>query len=148
MTVEGTTNGNSTRPASFPPVPPVPVRAVLVPPVSPFTTVAVPLALQLSGKLPLVMGRVRRVHDIVGTPRAIAFALLGMAGLLASTWKQLVQRLYVGLSGREWLVKAAALFTLLVPAYLGSHRYLVASLVGLGVMIGLAGYLAALVRRR
>jgi len=76
--------------------------------------VAVPLALQLSGKSPLVMDRIRRVSETVGTPRAVAFALLGMAGLLASTWKQLVQRLYVGLTGREWLVKAAALFTLLL----------------------------------
>lgn len=46
------------------------------------------------------------------------------------------------------LTVVVALFTLLVPAYLGTHRYLVASLVGLAVMIGLAGYLAALVRRR
>ena len=46
------------------------------------------------------------------------------------------------------LTVVVALFTLLVPAYLGSHRYLLASLVGLAVMIGLAGYLAALVRRR
>ena len=46
------------------------------------------------------------------------------------------------------LTVVVALFTLLVPAYLGSHRYLVASLVGLVVMIGLAGYLATLVRRR
>ena len=46
------------------------------------------------------------------------------------------------------LTVVVALFTLVVPAYLGTHRYLVASLVGLAVMIGLAGYLAALVRRR
>jgi hypothetical protein len=46
------------------------------------------------------------------------------------------------------LTVVVAMFTLLVPAYLGTHRYLVASLVGLAVMIGLAGYLAALVRRR
>jgi hypothetical protein len=46
------------------------------------------------------------------------------------------------------LTVAVAMFTLLVPAYLGGHRYLVASLFGLAVMVGLAGYLAALVRRR
>jgi hypothetical protein len=46
------------------------------------------------------------------------------------------------------LTVVVAMFTLLVPAYFGTHRYLVASLVGLAVMIGLAGYLAALVRRR
>jgi hypothetical protein len=57
----------------------------------------------------------------------------------------------------QWLLRAGvvvaltavvAMFTLLVPAYLGGRRYLVASLAGLAAMIGLAGYLAALVRRR
>jgi hypothetical protein len=55
----------------------------------------------------------------------------------------------------RWLARAGvvvaltvvvALFTMLVPAYVGDHRYLLASLVGLIAMIGLAGYLAALVR--
>jgi hypothetical protein len=32
--------------------------------------------------------------------------LLGVAALLATTWKQLVQSLFVGLLGREWIVKA------------------------------------------
>lgn len=57
----------------------------------------------------------------------------------------------------NWLLRAGmvvgltvivALFTLVVPAYLGGHRYLVASILGLAAMIGLAGYLAALVRQR
>ena len=57
----------------------------------------------------------------------------------------------------NWLLRAGvvvgltvivALFTLVVPAYLGGHRYLVASIFGLAAMIGLAGYLAALVRQR
>jgi hypothetical protein len=57
----------------------------------------------------------------------------------------------------RWLLRAGlvvgltvvvAMFTLLVPEYLGHGRYLLASLAGLALMIGLAGYLAALVRRR
>ena len=57
----------------------------------------------------------------------------------------------------NWLLRAGvvvgltvivALFTLVVPAYLGGHRYLVASILGLAAMIGLAWYLAALVRQR
>jgi hypothetical protein len=57
----------------------------------------------------------------------------------------------------RWLLRAGlvvaltvvvAMFTLLVPEYLGDRRYLLASLAGLALMIGLAGYLAALVRRR
>jgi hypothetical protein len=46
------------------------------------------------------------------------------------------------------LTAAVALFALLVPVYLGTHRYLVASLVGLALMLVVAGYLAALARRR
>jgi hypothetical protein len=46
------------------------------------------------------------------------------------------------------LTAVVAMFTLLVPAYVGGRRYLVASLAGLAAMIGLAGYLATLVRRR
>jgi hypothetical protein len=78
--------------------------------------VAVPLALELSGKSPMVMDRARRVIEAVGTPRAIVFALLGMTGLLASTWKQLIQSLYIGLTGREWVIRAGALLTLLLIA--------------------------------
>lgn len=57
----------------------------------------------------------------------------------------------------HWLLRAAvvvaltvvvALFTLVVPESLGGHRYLLASLIGLLGMIGLAGYLASPVRRR
>jgi hypothetical protein len=57
----------------------------------------------------------------------------------------------------QWLVRAGgvvgltavvALFTLVIPTYLGGQRYLVASLLGLVAMIGLGWYLATLVRRR
>jgi hypothetical protein len=57
----------------------------------------------------------------------------------------------------RWLLRAGAvvaltavvaLFALLVPVYLGTHRYLAASLVGLALTIAVAGYLAALARRR
>jgi hypothetical protein len=46
------------------------------------------------------------------------------------------------------LTAAVALFALLVPVYLGTHRYLVASLIGLALVMVVAGYLAALARRR
>jgi hypothetical protein len=47
------------------------------------------------------------------------FALLCFAGLLASTWKQLVQSLYLGLSGREWIVKGSVFLTLVFLAAIG-----------------------------
>ena len=69
--------------------------------------VSIPVALKLSGALPLVIEWAHRLIALAGTPRAIVIVLLGFAGLLASTWKQLVQSLYIGLSGREWAVKAS-----------------------------------------
>jgi len=74
--------------------------------------IAIPLALRLTGTLPLVADWTRQLLDAAGTPRAIAIVLLGFAGLLASTWKQLVQGLFIGMSGREWAVKASVFLTL------------------------------------
>ncbi len=80
---------------------------------------AIPIALQLSGVLPMVLDRARQGIDIVGTPRAIVIVLLVVAGLVASTWKQLVQGLYIGLTGREWAVKSNVFVTLSFLAVLG-----------------------------
>jgi hypothetical protein len=73
---------------------------------------AIPLALTLSGTWPLVIDRARQGIETVGTPRAIVIVLLGLSGLLASTWKQLVQSLYIGLTGREWIIKSSVFFAL------------------------------------
>jgi hypothetical protein len=74
--------------------------------------VAVPLALTLSGTWPVVIERARQGIEAAGTPRAIVIVLLGLSGLLASTWNQLVQSLYIGLTGREWLIKSSVFLTL------------------------------------
>jgi hypothetical protein len=74
--------------------------------------VAISVALRLSGTSPLVIEWMRNVIEAVGTPRAIAIALLGFSALVASTWKQLVQSLYIGLSGRAWLVKGSVFLAL------------------------------------
>jgi len=66
-----------------------------------------PIALRFSGAAPVVMERVHRLIEVMGMPRAIAILLLAISLLLASTWKQLVQSLYIGMSGREWVVKAS-----------------------------------------
>jgi hypothetical protein len=68
---------------------------------------AIPLALRLSGTVPLVGEWFGKLVEAAGTPRAIVIVLLGFAALVGSTWKQLVQSLYIGLSGREWLIKAS-----------------------------------------
>jgi hypothetical protein len=82
--------------------------------------VATPPALKLSGTLPLVIERMHRLVAVVGAPHAAVAVLLVFAALLAATWKQLVQSLYIGMSGREWLVKgsvfiALAFLCLVVP---------------------------------
>ena len=81
--------------------------------------VAVPLALRLTGTAPIVLERWRRLIEVVGTPRAVAMVLLGLSAFLASTWKQLVQGLYIGMSGRQWAIKASVFLTLSLLAVIG-----------------------------
>jgi hypothetical protein len=73
---------------------------------------ATPVALRFSGAAPVVMERAHRLVEVMGMPRAIAIVLVGLAALLASTWKQLVQSLYIGMSGRECVVKASVFVAL------------------------------------
>jgi hypothetical protein len=81
--------------------------------------VAIPLGLQLSGEMPLAVERARRLAEVVGTPRAVGFLLLLVAGFVAATWKQLVQSLYIGLTGREWLSKGSVFIMVTVLVCLG-----------------------------
>ena len=97
--------------------------------------VAIPIALRLSGTSPVVIERARQLMEVVGMPRAIAIVLLGFSALLVSTWKQLVQGLYIGMSGREWIVKtsvfvALSFLAIIVPLahWVISKRVLVAVL--------------------
>jgi hypothetical protein len=82
--------------------------------------VAIPIGVRLSGTTPTVIDWMHNLVDFAGRPRAIVFVLLILTGLVASTWKQLVQSLYIGMSGREWLVKtsvfvALAFLSVIVP---------------------------------
>src|SRR2546429_562317 len=81
--------------------------------------VAVPLALEWSGTWSVVMERARRMNDAIGTPRAATVVLLSLAGFIVATWKQLVQSLHIGLTGREWIVKGSVLLTLTFLILLG-----------------------------
>ena len=80
---------------------------------------AIPVALAWSDTWSIVAERLRSFAEVVGTPRATVFLLLLLAGLVASTWKQLVQTLWVGLSGRAWLVNASVVTALLVLSAIG-----------------------------
>jgi hypothetical protein len=75
--------------------------------------VAVPIAVRFSGVSAVVADWIRHLIETVGTRRAITMLILLIVILAASTWKQLVQGLYIGLTGREWAVKANVFLALL-----------------------------------
>ena len=81
--------------------------------------VAMPLALEWSGTWSVVTERARGMNDAIGTPRAAAVVLLILAGFIVATWKQLVQSLHIGLTGRAWIVKGSVLLTLTFLILLG-----------------------------
>jgi hypothetical protein len=59
-----------------------------------------------------LLERWHRLSEIMGTPRAVVVVLLILAGCIASTWKQLVRSLYIGLSGRGSLIKGSVVLVL------------------------------------
>src|SRR5213595_2942604 len=81
--------------------------------------VAMPLALEWSGTWSVVTEHARPMDDAIGTPRAATVVLLILAGFIVATWKQLVQSLHIGLTGREWIVKGSVLLTLTLLILLG-----------------------------
>ena len=74
--------------------------------------VAIPLALEWSNTWPVVVGRIRDRAESIGTARTAVLLLLIVSGMILWTWKQLVQSLYIGLSGRERLIKGSVFATL------------------------------------
>lgn len=81
--------------------------------------IALPIALKLSGTSDVVFERMRQLMNIEGKPRAVAMLLLGFSTLLVMTWKQLVKSLYIGMSGREWIVKGSVFVALSFLAIAG-----------------------------
>lgn len=81
--------------------------------------VALPLGITLSGAWPVATARFEAVARFVGAPRTAALAFLAVAGLFAATWKQLVQGLCIGLTGREGIIKASVLVRLSSLVVLG-----------------------------
>src|SRR6185436_17560358 len=82
--------------------------------------VAIPLGLVWSGTWPFVSERARYFASYWGTERAIVLLVLVLLICMLSTWRQMVQSLYIGLSGREWLVRGSvaigfALLSLVAP---------------------------------
>jgi hypothetical protein len=97
--------------------------------------IATPLALRFSGAMPVVGELIDRFIEIFGAARSLFVLLLGVLALIAATWKQLVQSLCIGMTGRPWLVKGSVFATLSAITILDltagwtitdSHRFAVA----------------------
>jgi hypothetical protein len=73
---------------------------------------AVPVALKFSGTDTVVLEHWRHFIAIVGTPRAVVLLLLVLWGFIALTWTQLVQSLYIGLTGRGAVIKGSVVLVL------------------------------------
>ncbi|MEO6326401.1 MAG: hypothetical protein ABIT01_13415 [Thermoanaerobaculia bacterium] len=97
--------------------------------------IAIPAALVLSGTTPLVLDRAREEFAFLGAPRAVALGCLIITALVMSTWKQLVNGLFIGLSGREWAVKASIFGVLSFLAVIGpAARWLFGSSAAIAVV--------------
>ena len=59
------------------------------------------------------------LDDQLGRPRAVIAALMVLAGLISLTWTMLVQGLYIGLTGRQWLVRTIGMATLMFFMVIG-----------------------------
>lgn len=76
--------------------------------------VAIPVALLWADATEPILEIARNVDEALGRPRAILLGLLILVSLVGSTWKQLVQGLYIAMSGRDWAVKGIAFATLML----------------------------------
>src|SRR6266550_2399018 len=74
--------------------------------------IAVAIALELSGTAAVVLERWHRFSAVVGDPRAVVLLLLILWGCIASMWTQLVQSLYIGLTGRAALMNGSVVLVL------------------------------------
>lgn len=105
--------------------------------------IAIPVALTLSSTWPAVIERATRWIHAEGMLRAFAIALLGFLGLLGLTWKQLVQNLYIGLTGREWVIKASVFLALWYLIIIGPFAGLIISLYVMAIISGVFPWVAA-----
>jgi hypothetical protein len=81
--------------------------------------VVVPIGFAWSGAAAVPIEWARWAIDTIGIARAIVFALLALGALIVTTWMMLVQGLYLGLSGREWIVKASGFVGLVIVMAIG-----------------------------
>ena len=81
--------------------------------------IAIPVALRLTDTWPIVLERWHRTIALMGEARASVLTLLIVAGFMVSTWKQLVQTLFIGMTGRVWIVRTSLILTLVLVSFIG-----------------------------
>ena len=81
--------------------------------------VATPVAVCWSGTWPTLRDWARNVAATIGAPRAIVLLVVIVAVMVLSTWRQLVQSLYFGLTGNDRLIKGSVFVSLLLASILG-----------------------------
>ncbi len=81
--------------------------------------VAVPLGFAWSGADAVLIEWARWGTDTLGAARTIVLALLVLGGSIVTTWMMLVQGLYLGLTGREWIVKTSGFVGLVIVMVIG-----------------------------
>ncbi|HMC53854.1 MAG TPA: hypothetical protein VKH19_01675 [Gemmatimonadaceae bacterium] len=80
---------------------------------------AIPLALYSSGTWQTLRDWSRNVAAIIGVPRTVVLLGVVVAGMMLSTWRQLVQSLHFGLSGNPRLIKGSVFVSLVLASLLG-----------------------------
>jgi hypothetical protein len=81
--------------------------------------VAVPIGFAWSGADSVIIDGTQRLAGAIGAARTIVLALLVFAGFVVTTWMMLVQSLYLGLTGREWVVKTSGFVGLVIAMAIG-----------------------------
>lgn len=79
----------------------------------------VPIGFSWSGADSVLIEWAQWFANLVGVPRAIVAAVVVLGALILGTWMMLVQSLFVGLSGREWLIKTSGLAGLVIVMVIG-----------------------------
>ena len=69
----------------------------------------IPIGFSWSGADSVLIEWARWFAIDVGMPRAIVFGILVLGGFMLGTWMMLVQSMFVGLSGRVWLIKTSGI---------------------------------------
>ncbi|HJQ19270.1 MAG TPA: hypothetical protein VJ867_02905, partial [Gemmatimonadaceae bacterium] len=94
---------------------------------------AVPVALYWSGTWATLAQWMRNVVATIGLARGVVFLIVVVAGLMLSTWRQLVQALCIGLTGNARLIKGSVFASLLLASLLAPFLVWLADTRRLGV---------------